>query len=109
MNSQAKYKKILSLLSLATKAQKIEAGAFLSERAVKRGTAALVIVAEDASANTCRQFEQMCFYYKVPVIRCADKDTLGHAMGKELRSVTAVTDGGFARRILTIYEEECCK
>ena len=43
--------KVLSLIGLATKAGKTASGEFLTEREVKSGKAALVIVAGDASEN----------------------------------------------------------
>ena len=94
-----KLNKSLSLLSLATKAGKTKSGEFLTEKAVKEGDAYLVIVAADASDNTRKRFQNMCDFYKVPIYFYGDKDTLGHAMGKEFRASLAVTDAGFAKGI----------
>ena len=99
-----KLNKSLSLLSLATKAGKTKSGEFLTEKAVKEGDAYLVIVAADASDNTRKRFQNMCDFYKVPIYFYGDKDTLGHAMGKEERSSVAVTDGGFAQSIQKLLE-----
>lgn len=88
--------KVLSLIGLATKAGKTASGEFLTEREVKSGKAALVIVAGDASENTKKKFRNMCDYYKVPIYFYEDKDTLGHAMGKEFRASLAILDEGFA-------------
>lgn len=94
-----KMSKALSLISLATKAGKTKSGEFLTEKEVKEGNAYLVIVAEDASDNTKKKFQNMCNFYKVPIYFYGDKDTLGHAMGKEFRASLAVTDAGFAKGI----------
>ena len=91
--------KVLSLIGLATKAGKTASGEFLTEREVKSGKAALVIVAVDASENTKKKFRNMCDYYKVPIYFYEDKDTLGHAMGKQFRASLAVLDEGFAKGI----------
>ena len=91
--------KALSLLSLATKAGKTKSGEFLTEKEVKEGRACLVIVAGDASDNTKKKFQNMCDFYEVPIYFYGDKDTLGHAMGKEFRASLAVTDAGFAKGI----------
>lgn len=91
--------KVLSLIGLATKAGKTASGEFLTEREVKSGKAALVIVAGDASENTKKKFRNMCDYYKVPIYFYEDKDTLGHAMGKEFRASLAILDEGFAKEI----------
>ena len=94
-----KMSKALSMISLATKAGKTKSGEFMTEKEVKEGNAHLVIVAEDASDNTKKKFQNMCDYYKVPIYFYGDKDNLGHAMGKEFRASLAVTDAGFAKGI----------
>ena len=95
-----KLNKTLSLISLATKAGKVVSGEFCTEKEVKTGLAALVIVADDASDNTKKKFKNMCEFYEVPIYFYGDKDTLGHAMGKEFRASLAVTDPGFAKGIM---------
>ena len=94
-----KSSKALSLVSLATKAGKTASGEFCTEKEVKTGMAELVIVAEDASDNTKKKFKNMCNFYEVPIYFYGDKDTLGHAMGKEFRAMVAVTDAGFAKEL----------
>ena len=91
--------KVLSGLGLAMKAGKIKSGEFSTEKAVKEGKAALVIVADDASQNTKKNFANMCHYYKVPIAYYSDKVTLGNAIGKEFRASLAVTDEGLATMI----------
>lgn len=101
-----KSSKALSLVSLATKAGKTASGEFCTEKEVKTGMAELVIVAEDASDNTKKKFKNMCNFYEVPIYFYGDKDTLGHAMGKEFRAMVAVTDAGFAKGIVKHLETE---
>ena len=91
--------KVLSLLGLATKAGKIASGEFSTEKSVKSGKGFLVLVAADASENTKKKFRDMCKFYKVPMIVYGDKDTLGHAMGKQFRASLAILDEGFAKGI----------
>ncbi|MBM6947386.1 L7Ae/L30e/S12e/Gadd45 family ribosomal protein [Mordavella massiliensis] len=92
--------KALSMIGLATKAGRTASGEFLTEREVKTGRAALVIIAGDASDNTKKKFRNMCDFYEVPIRVFGDKDTLGHAMGKEFRASLAVLDEGFAKGIM---------
>ena len=66
---------------------------------VKSGRAYLVIVADDASDNTKKKFQNMCDFYQVPIYFYKDKDTLGHAMGKEFRASLVILDEGFAKGI----------
>ena len=91
--------KILSLIGIATKAGKTASGEFCTEKEVKSGRAALVIVAGDASDNTKKKFQNMCDFYEVPIYFYKDKDTLGHAMGKQFRASLAILDEGFAKGI----------
>lgn len=74
------------MIGLATKAGKVASGEFCTEKEVKSGRAYLVIVADDASDNTKKKFQNMCDFYQVPIYFYKDKDTLGHAMGKEFRA-----------------------
>lgn len=91
--------KALSLLSLSAKAGKVVSGEFAVENAVKTGKAHLLIIAEDASDNTKKKFKNMCDFYQVAIYFYRDKDTLGHAIGKEFRASLAITDAGFAQGI----------
>lgn len=92
--------KILSLAGLAAKAGRITSGEFSVEKAVKMGKGHLVILAEDASANTKKKFSDMCSYYQVPILFMQTKEELGKAIGKEFRASIAVLDAGFAKAML---------
>ena len=92
--------KVLSLLGLAMKAGKVASGETAAENAVKSGKAYLVIVANDASDNTRKHFYDMCVFRDIPFIQYSDKENLGRAIGKDLRSNLAVTDSGFADAII---------
>ena len=48
--------KALSLLSIAARGRNLVSGEYAVENAVKTGTAFLVILAEDVSANTKKMF-----------------------------------------------------
>ena len=54
----------LSMISLATKAGKTKSGEFMTEKEVKEGRAHLVIVADDASDNTKRNFRTCLIFIK---------------------------------------------
>ena len=82
--------KTYSMIGLAMKAGKLTSGEFAVEHAVKAGKAMLVIVSETASENTKKKFRDMCTYYEVPLYFFGEKETLGHAMGKEFRASLAV-------------------
>lgn len=91
--------RIYSFLGLATKAGKLLSGEDTCERMLKLGKVYLVIVAEDASDNTRKKFENMCDYRKVDIMYFGKKEMLGKFTGKKTRSVIAITDRGFAGRL----------
>ncbi len=90
---------VLQLLGLAQKAGSIKSGEFSCENAIKDGSAHLCIVAADASDNTRKKFSDMCRYREVSYMEYSDKESLGHAIGKEFRASLVVTAAGFAEQI----------
>jgi len=97
--------KVLSLLGMARKAGKTVSGEFSVEKAIKEGKAFLVIVSEDASDNTKKLFRDKCAWYHVPNVLYSDKQSLGHAMGLQIRTSAAVLDEGFAKALLSKLSE----
>lgn len=91
--------RIIHMLGLATKAGKTQSGTFLTEDAVRARKARLVLIAEDAEANTRKTLEDKCRSYHVPVVYAGTKEQLGQAMGKGIRSCAAILDSGFAQSI----------
>ena len=98
-------KKIYSLLGLATRSRNVVSGEFMTEKTVKDGSAQLVIVAEDASANTQKEFRDMCTFYKVPHYVFGTKEELGRSMGKELRASLSIVDEGFAKSLTKLLND----
>ena len=96
--------KVLSMIGLATRSRNVVSGEFSADKAIKEGSAKLVIVGNDSSDNTKKAFKNSCAFYKVPYFEYATKEELGHGMGKELRAVLAVTDEGFANSIMKLLE-----
>ena len=112
-----KNNKALSLIGLATKAGKTVSGEFSTEKSIKTGKGYLAIVAGDSSdgfryvwlirsGNTKKKFRNMCEFYEVPLYILSDKETLGHAMGKEFRASLAVQDWNFAEAIRKVLQDE---
>lgn len=91
--------KVLGTLGLAMKAGDVVSGEFMTERAIRDGSACLVIVAKDASANTKKNFSDSCQFYHIPYREYGRKEELGKAIGKQFRASLAVTDNGLATSI----------
>ena len=83
--------KLNNSIGLAMKAGKIASGDFSVEKAVRSGTAKLVMLDESASENTKKQWRDVCSFR----IRA-----MGSAIGKPARMVAAVTDEGFSAMII---------
>ncbi len=93
---------IYSLLGLCKKAGKIAAGETAAVEAIRRKKAYLVLVAEDASENTKKKFQNSAVYYSVPFVIYGEKMDLGRAVGEELRAVLVVTEEGFAKKLAVL-------
>ena len=91
---------VLQFLGLAQRAGAVKSGEFMTEQTVKEGKSFLVIVAGDASDNTKKQFRDMCAYYKVKYCEYSDKESLGHAIGKEYRASCSITDENLANGLI---------
>lgn len=95
-----KQDSVLQLISLAMRAGGVASGEFMTEASVKEGKSRLVILSKDSSERTRKQFSDMCKYYEVPYREYSDKESLGHAIGKEFRASLSVTNDGLAKQIL---------
>ena len=93
------------MIGIAMKAGKIASGEFSTEKAIKNNMAFLVIISEDASKNTKKNFTNSCTFYNVPILFVSTKEELGSAIGKEQRSSMALLDEGFAKAIIKNMEE----
>lgn len=85
-----------SALGFARAAGQLKSGDGASEQALRRGAARLIVLAEDAGANTVRRFERMAKERGVPLLRWGSKDELGAWIGERPRAVLAVCDPHFA-------------
>lgn len=95
-----KQNKVFSLLGIAARGRNLVSGEFQTLEAIKKGSAMLVIIAEDASDNTKKLFSDKGSFYEVPVFRYGTKESLGRAIGKDMRSSVCVCDAGLADAII---------
>ena len=90
---------LLSFLGICKKSGKLSLGFESCIDALKKKKSHLILITRDLSENTKKKFRNMCTYYEVPLYFFGEKETLGHAMGKEFRASLAVLDEGFAKAI----------
>ena len=92
-------RRLSSLLSLAAKSGNITTGEDSCVRAIRNGSAKLVIVATDASDNTRKKFKDKAGFYNVPHCEFSAKEELNKTIGKSNRATLVITDAGFAGAI----------
>ena len=100
-----KEKKILSLLGLAARGRNLTGGENQVLDAIRTGTARLVIIAENASDNTKKKFTDKCEFYDIPIRIWGTGEDLGHGTGHEYRVSLALTENGFAEKIIALMDE----
>lgn len=96
--------KVYSFLGLATKARKLVSGEETCERALKGLGVSLIIVADDASQNTKKKFTDACKFRSIEIRIFGKKDLLGKFTGKNIRSVVAILDKGFSRKLMEMID-----
>lgn len=83
-------------IGLAFRAGKLVTGDEKVLKAIRTRVAEIVIVAEDASKNAIKKYQDKCEYYDVPILIKGSRQQLGTSIGKDERVVLAVTESGFA-------------
>lgn len=96
--------KILLMAGMARRMRKTSSGGFITEKAVRNGSAKLVILASDAAENTKKSIKSLCKSQNIPCIEYSDMFALGKAVGTEARAVVSINDDGIAAAVLKLYE-----
>lgn len=94
-----KTNKIYGLLGLARRAGKLSFGTESSEDTIKRGKAKLVLIAEDSSDRTKKNFEQLCKIQNVPIRITGTIEHLSQSIGQVNKAVIVVKDENFAKEL----------
>ena len=98
--------KNLNFISLAQKAGKVQAGEYLTMKALKEGYAWLVIIAEDTSEKSRMRILRSCEFFECDAVVYGTKDDLGHFTGNRDKSVICITDEGFASALFKRLKSE---
>ena len=97
--------KIFNFLGLAMRAGKVKTGESVIVNDMQKGNIKLVILANDASPNTMKLIKNKTSSYKVPLRVFGTREELGIALGKGERVNVAITDQGFAKKLLSMIDE----
>lgn len=87
------------MLGLAQRAGRLVSGFDAVKRAIVRGRAHLIVISQDASANTAERVRRIAAARGVPCVAWADMRTLGAAIGRRDRAVIAVVDPQMAEAV----------
>lgn len=96
----------LNFLGLAMRAGKVKTGESVLIAELKKHRLKLVLIADDASDNTKKTLINKCRTYKTPYRVVSNRYELGVAIGKEARVNIGITDNGFAKKLITMIDED---
>ena len=92
--------KIYGLIGLARRASKVSFGTESSMDSIKRRKAKLVIVAEDASQRTKKNFEIECEKMNLNIRIYGTIENLSTAIGQNNKAVITINDENFSKEII---------
>lgn len=98
-------RKVLSFLGLAQRSGNLVTGEDTCQHHIKKGNIYLVVIAEDASENTKKKFQDMCKYRNIRYVIYGKREDLSHAVGKLNRAVYGIKDAAFANKIYDFIRE----
>ncbi len=99
-----KTNKIYGLLGLARRAGKINFGSESSIDTIEKKKAKLVIVAEDSSDRTKKNFKELCEKVNIPFRIVGTIEELSKSIGQVNKAVLVVKDENFAKELIKIID-----
>lgn len=107
--------RLAAYLALANKAGQVVSGSDAVADALRRENAGVLYIATDISADSRDRFLALAGRSRISCIDVFCKERLGAILGKEMRSVAVVEQGGFITSIMTelakyrnFVKERCC-
>lgn len=97
--------KIKNLLTLAAKSGNLVSGEETCMNYIKKNGVYLLILAEDASENTKKKFNDKASYRNIPIRFWQNKSELGRIIGKASRTTIGIIDKNFAKSLLNYFDE----
>ncbi len=91
-------------LGLAMRAGILSSGEYGALKALRAGDAAFILVDEEASENTKKEFRDGCAYHSVPCWE-TEAGRLAGSTGKSGRMVAAVCKGPLAEKLMMLTEQ----
>jgi len=89
---------------MGQRAGKLTSGSYAVKSTLNRGRVRLLLIANDAAAQSVQELNGLAIARGVPVLSYGSKDDLGRLIGKSPRTALAITDEHMARGILEAIE-----
>jgi ribosomal protein L7Ae-like RNA K-turn-binding protein len=83
----------------------VRSGAPACEKALEKGQAKLIVLADDARDEVKLAFGTRAHSKGIKIVTVPSKTALGNAIGKSPRAVLIVTDRGLAQKLWSISQE----
>ena len=96
--------KLLNMLGLCARAGRLTTGEKACVEKIRSGGAYVALLDGAAAKNAVKSMTDACVHRNVPLIRTPE-DALGDAIGKPGRMACVVTDEGFAKSIIKLYQQ----
>ncbi|MBB5335916.1 L7Ae/L30e/S12e/Gadd45 family ribosomal protein [Pectinatus brassicae] len=98
--------KLMNLLSMAARANKLMAGDFAVSKAIENNKIQLLLIACDTAEKSKKEYEKIALSAGVALkIIPIEKQLLGNNIGKTERAAIAICDRGFAKAITKILDD----
>jgi len=104
MTIEANSRKWQSMLGLACRAGRAAIGREAVLDAIKRRKALVLIIADDASERTAKEFAVLGQKHGIPIIQRENKRSLGLCLGRDAVAIAAVTNKEMAKELRIIAE-----
>lgn len=93
-------RKALNLIGMGKKAGYVAVGETASVISINKKKAKLIILANDASENTFKKFQNLSKSKEIKIFIVFSKSELGSILGKEYVSTITINDENFSKAIL---------
>ncbi len=91
--------KIFNLIGLATRAGNIIAGSNACENALKIGKVKMLVVSEEASEKTKKNYKFYAERYNIPIVIIGTIEELSKAIGQSNKAIIGIKDINIAKGI----------
>lgn len=91
--------KILGLIGISAKAGKVVSGTDACIEEITRKKCSLIIVSEEASEKTKKNFKYYADKYNIPIVIFGNIEELSHSIGKRNRAIICIKEKNLSNEI----------